>query len=148
MGDVYRRDEIDATHYPAFHQMEAVRLYKVDELKEFVRTKAIGVSEQEFEMLCRDRDYLVPFIVEDLKRTHENLLKFLMGNQNLQMRWIDAYFPFTDPSFELEVWINNDWMEMLGCGIVHNGVLRNANINNEEYIGWASGIGLERFAML
>ena len=148
MGDVYRRDEIDATHYPAFHQMEAVRLYKIDELKGFLAKKSTSMGELEFDVLSNDRDYLIQFIIEDLKTTHENLLKFLMGDQNLQMRWVDAYFPFTEPSFELEVWINNSWMEMLGCGVVHQGVLTNAFIDNEEYIGWASGIGLERFAML
>ena len=99
-------------------------------------------------MLSNERESLTKFIIDDLKQTHENLLKFLMGNQDLEMKWVDGYFPFTEPSFELEVKINNSWMEMLGSGIVHQDVLTNASIDNEEYIGWASGIGLERFAML
>ena len=148
MGDVYRRDAIDATHYPAFHQMEAVRLYKVEEIKGFMEKQALINGEPQPLVLSNERESLTKFIIDDLKQTHENLLKFLMGNQDLEMKWVDGYFPFTEPSFELEVKINNSWMEMLGSGIVHQDVLTNASIDNEEYIGWASGIGLERFAML
>ena len=55
-------------------------------------------------------------IVEDMKQTHENLIKFLLNDPNLQMKWVEAYFPFTEPSYELEVYFNNQWVEMLGCG--------------------------------
>ena len=158
LGDVYRRDEIDATHYPVFHQMEAVRLYTKSQVIENIKKSFEDDSEnglnslitdpEELDALLQDRNFLLGYIVEDLKQTHENLLKFLLGRSDLEMRWIDAYFPFTEPSFELEVWINGDWVEMLGCGVIHNGVLENGGIDSEENIGWASGIGLERFAML
>lgn len=61
------------------------------------------------------------------------------------MRWIDAYFPFTTPSLELEIFYENKWVEMLGCGVVHDFVLEKSGRAKE--IGWAAGLGLERFAM-
>ena len=62
------------------------------------------------------------------------------------MRWVSAYFPFTHPSWELEIYHNNDWIEILGSGIVEHKLLENAGINDN--IGWALGIGLERLAMI
>lgn len=61
------------------------------------------------------------------------------------MRWVDAYFPFTYPSFELEVFFDGKWVEMLGCGVIHQSVLDRAGRGNQR--GWAAGLGLERFAM-
>ena len=43
------------------------------------------------------------------------------------MRWREDYFPFTEPSFELDIFFNNDWMEVLGCGVIHDEVMANAN---------------------
>jgi len=63
------------------------------------------------------------------------------------MRWVPAYFPFTEPSLELEIFFRNQWMEMLGCGILRKNVMKNFNRPDDE-IAWASGCGLERFAML
>ena len=60
---------------------------------------------------------------------------------------MNAYFPFTEPSLELEIFWNDDWMEMLGCGILRRKVLNNFG-RPETEISWASGCGLERFAML
>ena len=48
----------------------------------------------------------------------------------VEKRWIDEYFPFTEPSFELEIFYNGDWMEVLGCGVIHSGVLSNVGIAN------------------
>ena len=64
----------------------------------------------------------------------------------IKVRWVEAYFPFTSPSWELEVWWQGEWLEMLGCGIVQQEILINASI--PDRIGWASGIGIERLAML
>jgi len=124
-GDVYRRDEIDASHYPCFHQCEGVRLYD--------RTK---MSPEE--------------VMEDLKKTLEGLAAHLFGLQPGEdtMRWLDEYFPFTDPSVELEIFYNGDWMEVLGCGVIHHDVLRNAGLDPEKVHGWAFGLGLERLAMV
>ena len=63
------------------------------------------------------------------------------------MRWVEAYFPFTEPSLELEVYYNNDWLEILGCGVIHDRVMVNANKDIKKEVGWAFGLGLERWAM-
>jgi phenylalanyl-tRNA synthetase alpha chain len=64
----------------------------------------------------------------------------------LRVRWIEAYFPFTSPSWELEVFWQGDWLELLGCGITKQEILNDAGVPDK--IGWAFGIGLERVAML
>jgi phenylalanyl-tRNA synthetase alpha chain len=64
----------------------------------------------------------------------------------LRVRWIEAYFPFTSPSWELEIFWQGDWLEVLGCGVVKQDLYINANV--PEQLGWAFGIGLERIAML
>lgn len=63
------------------------------------------------------------------------------------MRWIDAYFPFTEPSAELEIFYEGEWLEILGCGVLRDQVLRNAGIDPTENTAWAFGLGLERLAM-
>lgn len=64
----------------------------------------------------------------------------------LKIRWVEAYFPFTSPSWELEVHWQGTWLEVLGCGIVQSSILQNANVPSR--LGWAFGLGLERIAML
>lgn len=120
-GDVYRRDEIDQFHYPVFHQMEAVRVFKASDFK----------SPQ--------TDVHVTATASDLKLTIEGLVKYLFGD--VEMRWIDAYFPFTFPSFELEINYEGKWLEMLGCGILMPAILHNAGRRPDE-IAWAAGLGL------
>lgn len=61
------------------------------------------------------------------------------------VRWREDYFPFTAPSFELDVQFNGAWMEVLGCGVIHDQVMRNAGRPDKH--GWAFGLGLERLAM-
>jgi phenylalanyl-tRNA synthetase alpha chain len=67
-------------------------------------------------------------------------------DERLKVRWIEAYFPFTSPSWELEVFWQGDWLEVLGCGVVKQDLYINANVPSQ--LGWAFGIGLERIAML
>jgi phenylalanyl-tRNA synthetase alpha chain len=67
-------------------------------------------------------------------------------DEPLQVRWVEAYFPFTSPSWELEVYYNGDWLEVLGCGVVKQDLYINAGVPNQ--LGWAFGIGLDRIAML
>jgi phenylalanyl-tRNA synthetase alpha chain len=67
-------------------------------------------------------------------------------DEPLKVRWVEAYFPFTSPSWELEVFWQGDWLEVLGCGVVSQAILDNATVPNR--VGWAFGIGLERIAML
>jgi phenylalanyl-tRNA synthetase alpha chain len=66
---------------------------------------------------------------------------------DVEMRWVPAYFPFTEPSFELEIHFQGEWLEVLGCGIIQPGILRNAG-RSEKDVGWAFGLGLERLAMV
>ncbi|KAJ8130602.1 hypothetical protein O1611_g3031 [Lasiodiplodia mahajangana] len=67
-------------------------------------------------------------------------------DEPLQVRWVEAYFPFTSPSWELEVYYDGDWLECLGCGVVKQELYINADVPNQ--LGWAFGIGLDRIAML
>ena len=68
------------------------------------------------------------------------------GEEPVQVRWVEAYFPFTSPSWELEVYWEGDWLEVLGCGVVKQELLINAGVPDQ--IGWAFGVGLDRIAML
>ena len=88
----------------------------------------------------------VKILVErDLKEVLENLAKHIFGD--VEMRWNDDFFPFTDPSFELEVFYNGEWLEVLGSGVILDGVLKNAMRDPTQQVGWAFGLGLERWAM-
>lgn len=125
-GDVYRRDTIDRTHYPVFHQMEGVHIFPEDQLV------SLSPADQ------------VKLVVEDMKAVLEGMARALFGD--VEMRWVDEFFPFTDPSFELEIYFRGEWMEVLGCGVVHQQILTNCGLNHRK--GWAFGLGLERLAMV
>lgn len=78
---------------------------------------------------------------------HEFLQNFF--EEDLQVRFRPSYFPFTEPSAEVDVMgKNGKWLEVLGCGMVHPNVLRNVGIDPNEYLGFAAGMGVERLAML
>ena len=88
----------------------------------------------------------------DLKGT---LVEFVRAffERDFEMRFRPSYFPFTEPSAEVDIaWQQADgstrWLEVLGCGMVHPNVLRNVGIDPERYTGFAFGLGVERFAML
>ncbi|CRK24701.1 hypothetical protein BN1708_003842 [Verticillium longisporum] len=71
----------------------------------------------------------------------------ILGNDEpLRMRWVEAYFPFTSPSWELEVYYHGDWLEVLGSGVVKQDIFIDAG--KPDKLGWAFGIGLDRIAML
>lgn len=124
-GDVYRRDSIDATHFPVFHQMEGVRVFEPSEWEE----KGVEAVD-----LARD----------ELKETLEGLARHLFGE--VEMRWVDAYFPFTEPSMELEIFFKGEWLEVLGCGVMEMKILEEAGLGDKR--AWAFGLGLERLAMV
>ncbi|KAB2062190.1 hypothetical protein ERO13_A10G126900v2 [Gossypium hirsutum] len=124
-GDVYRRDSIDSTHYPVFHQMEGVRVFTPD------NWEASGLDP-------------TSYAAEDLKKSLEGLARHLFGA--VEMRWIDAYFPFTNPSYELEIYFQGKWMEVLGCGVMEQEILKISGRSNS--VAWAFGLGLERLAMV
>ena len=78
---------------------------------------------------------------------HDFLRAFF--EEDLQVRFRPSYFPFTEPSAEVDVMgKNGKWLEVLGCGMVHPNVLRNVGIDPEEYSGFAIGMGVERLTML
>ena len=120
-GRVFRSDS-DQTHTPQFHQVEG---------------------------LLVDRD--VTFA--DLKGMLSDFVNAFFED-DLEMRLRPSYFPFTEPSAEVDVrWRHpdgtaGDWLEVLGCGMVHPNVLVNCGVDPEEYTGYAFGLGVERFAML
>ena len=127
LGKVYRNDH-DQTHTPMFHQVEGL-----------VVEKKINIGH--------------------LKWTLEYFLKNFFESSNIKTRFRPSFFPFTEPSAELDINYkkeNNkiklssdgDFMEILGCGMVHPQVLKNVNVNPNEYRGFAFGIGIERLAML
>ena len=126
-GRTYRSDS-DSTHTPMFHQVEGL-----------VVNKDASMA--------------------DLKSTLILFLKEFFEIDNLKYRFRPSYFPFTEPSAEMDVAYtkkNNvlkigegdDWLEILGCGMVNPKVLENCNINPSEYQGFAFGMGIERLSML
>ena len=122
-GRVYRCDS-DQTHSPMFHQVEGLL---IDE----------GIS------------------FADLKGTIVTFLREFF-EADLEVRFRPSFFPFTEPSAEVDirrVVMKNgeekaDWLEVLGCGMVHPNVLRMSGIDPEKYQGFAFGMGVERLAML
>jgi hypothetical protein len=75
--------------------------------------------------------------------------KRFFGLSNVELRIRPSYFPFTDPSIEVDMkWNGDRWLEMMGAGMVHPNVLRNCGIDPDKYQGFAFGFGLDRLAML
>ncbi|EFC49819.1 predicted protein [Naegleria gruberi] len=127
-GDVYRRDDVDATHYPVFHQMDGVKIFRKKDFIELVNTA--------FENYC----------IQELKNDLEGLARALFGD--VTMRWNSDYFPFVDPGIELEIDFRGKWLEVLGCGLIKKDIMLNAKYDLNEYTGYAFGVGLERLAMI
>ncbi|VDM96984.1 unnamed protein product [Thelazia callipaeda] len=149
IGDVYRRDAIDRTHFSCFHQVEGVRLFTAAELfndplnpnqKPLFINGSRTSEKQELHT-----ENAAECLVKDLKENLEDLCRIIF-NFECDMRWVGADFPFTYPSFELEVYYENRWMEVLGCGIIEQDLLKIAGV--VDRVGWAFGLGLERLAMI
>jgi len=104
-----------------------VRIYDFDQ---------IGASSKaEAKEICK----------RDLQKVLENLANEIFGE--VEKKWIDEYFPFTDPSVELEIFFNDAWVEILGSGVILDGVMHHGKRNTDTQVGWAFGLGLERWAM-
>lgn len=116
-GKVYRKDEIDRRHMNVFHQIGG--LYLAPDDKQTVTA-------------------------EDLKKVLSDVARSIFGN-DVNFRFYEHTFPYTDPSFEMEAEINGQWIEMLGSGLPRKSVL--ANFGLTGYNGWAFGFGIERLAM-
>lgn len=84
----------------------------------------------------------------DLKAIVTDFLRQFFERDDLQVRFRPSFFPFTEPSAEIDVLGARGWLEVGGCGMVHPNVLNNVGIDSERYTGFAFGIGLDRFAML
>jgi len=126
-GRTYRIDS-DATHTPQFHQVEGLVIDK---------TAHMG----------------------HLKWILEEFCKAFFEVKNVKMRFRPSFFPFTEPSMEVDIQCRRqggeirfgegeDWLEILGCGMVHPNVLRNCGLDPEIYQGFAWGMGIDRIAML
>lgn len=119
-GKVYRKDEIDRNHMNVFHQMDGWHL-------------------------CRKKDRIIT--IQDLQDVLTEIAKAIFG-QNVKYRFNSDQFPYTDPSLEMEVEITGRWVEVLGAGVVRGVVLKNLDVDSDEYNGWAFGFGLERLAII
>jgi len=84
----------------------------------------------------------------NLKGVVQDFLKRFFERDDLQVRFRPSFFPFTEPSAEMDMSWNGGWLEIGGCGMVHPNVLKNVNIDSEKYLGFAFGLGVERLAML
>ncbi len=127
-GKTYRQDS-DATHSPMFHQVEGL-----------VVDKTANVANMRWVL--------------------EEFCKAFFEVDGVTMRFRPSFFPFTEPSFEVDIQCDRssgpivkfgegtDWMEILGCGMVHPNVLRAGGLDPDEYQGFAWGMGLDRIAML
>ena len=98
----------------------------------------------QLEALVVDRDVTMV----DLKSTIMQFAHAYFG-QNTKVRFRPSFFPFTEPSAEVDVWFEDKqrWIELGGCGMVHPNVFKNSSIDPEIYSGWAFGLGIERIAM-
>jgi len=126
-GRTYRCDS-DQTHTPMFHQIEGLVIDKGSHLGH-------------------------------LKWILEEFCKAFFEVPNVKMRFRPSFFPFTEPSLEVDIQCDrrggevrfgegSDWLEILGCGMVHPNVLRNCKLDPDEYQGFAWGMGIDRIAML
>ena len=126
-GRTYRCDS-DQTHTPMFHQVEGLVIDKQANLGH-------------------------------LKWILEESCKAFFEVPNVKMRFRPSFFPFTEPSMEVDIQCSRkggeirfgegeDWLEILGCGMVHPNVLRNCGVDPDEYQGFAWGMGIDRIAML
>ena len=82
-----------------------------------------------------------------LKGVLEEFAEHIFG-EGVETRFRPSYFPFTEPSAEVDILGDNGWLEILGCGMVHPTVLENVGIDSRKYSGFAFGMGVERIAML
>ncbi|KAI7849820.1 phenylalanyl-tRNA synthetase [Circinella umbellata] len=163
-GDVFRRDEIDASHYPVFHQMEGLVYFDRDQiktaeqvnkdiqmgrLKEAENVKVVDdtIIKPENPMQESHTQETVEPIAAHLKYSINSMVRKLFADEpDLEVRWIDAYFPFTSPSWEVEIKYKGEWLEVLGCGVVRQELMDQAGLHDK--IGHAFGLGLERLAMV
>ena len=118
-GIVFRKDEIDRHHFPAFHQIDG--LYICEKSQKVITQK-------------------------DLEDVQVDMAKSIFG-QDIEYKFLVDSFPFTDPSVEMDIKFNGNWLEVNGAGLVHPQVLKNFGLDPQIYNGWAFGFG-DRMAMI
>lgn len=118
-GIVYRKDEIDRHHFPAFHQIDGLFICKKDK-------KIITQS--------------------DLKDVQIDLAKGIFGS-DIEYKFLEDTFPYTIESLEMDIKFNGNWLEVNGAGLVNPVVLEKFGLDPKVYNGWAFGFG-ERLAMI
>jgi phenylalanyl-tRNA synthetase alpha chain len=84
----------------------------------------------------------------NLKGVVQDFLQRFFEREDLTVRFRPSFFPFTEPSAEMDMSWGDKWLEIGGCGMVHPNVLKNVGIDSEQYRGFAFGLGVERLAML
>ncbi|MGQ0442035.1 MAG: phenylalanine--tRNA ligase subunit alpha [Methylophilaceae bacterium] len=84
----------------------------------------------------------------NLKGVVQDFLQKFFEREDLTVRFRPSFFPFTEPSAEMDMSWNSGWLEIGGCGMVHPEVFKHVNIDSEKYRGFAFGLGVERLAML
>ena len=84
----------------------------------------------------------------NLKGVVQDFLQRFFERDDLEVRFRPSFFPFTEPSAEMDMSWNGGWLEIGGCGMVHPNVLRHVNVDSERFVGFAFGLGVERLAML
>ncbi len=84
----------------------------------------------------------------DLKGVIEDFLQNFFENKDLKVRFRPSYFPFTEPSAEMDMTWKGGWLEIGGCGMVHPEVFKHVGIDSNQYQGFAFGLGVERLTML
>jgi phenylalanyl-tRNA synthetase alpha chain len=117
-GKVYRKDEIDRKHMNIFHQFDAWYMTPAD---------------------------TAPLTADDLREALSQIVKALFG-ADAKYRFLDDAFPYTDPSLQVEVDVNGQWIEINGGGMTKQSVFKKFGV--EGYNAWAFGIGLERLAII
>ena len=119
-GIVFRKDEIDRNHYPAFHHIDGL-------------------------LICKKSKKIIT--QEDLKNIQIELAKGIFG-PDIEWKFLTDEFPYTVESLEMNIKFNDEWMEVNGAGLVNPVCLKNFGLDPEIYSGWAFGFGIERLAMV
>jgi len=118
-GKVFRKDEIDRSHFPVFHQLDGW-------------------------YICPKKQKIIT--TEDLQNILIKIAQAVFG-KDVKYRFNEDYFPYTNPSLEMEIERDGKWLEILGSGVVKASVLDKLGVDSSKYNGWAFGFGLERLAM-
>ena len=83
-----------------------------------------------------------------LKTIVEDFLRAFFSSNTLEIRFRSSYFPFTEPSFEVDINTGGGFLEVMGCGIIHPNVLKNCGIDPDKYQGFPFGMGADRFLFM